>query len=239
MPGRSAANGHQAPGAVHPARAQASPATAHAPAPRNATRRLGVLSLDHRRPLPAGLHRAAPRRARRHRHRLRRARAGVLRRPRHQRRGGCRPTTPGPTSTTAACASCSPSTASSTAGSRRAPPNATARSSATSRPSRANGPTDSATAQATPEPQRCRSGSSTTTPPGPTARSATGRPSAAFGTTRGTTARRPRKPFSHRLRPMFEDVDGAINLSAWERLGARASSGPGLFQEGRRSRYGT
>ena len=70
--------------------------------------RLGVLPLDHRRPLPAGLHRAAPRRARRHRHRLRRTRAGVLRRPRHHARAACRPTTPGSTSTTAACASCSP-----------------------------------------------------------------------------------------------------------------------------------
>ena len=120
---------------------------------------------------------------------LRRARAGVLRRPRHHARGGCRPTTPGPTSTTARCASCSPSAASSTAGSRRARPSATARSSATSRPSPANGPTGSATATQPPAPPRCPSGSSTTTTPATTAHSQTGHPSAAFGTSRGTTPR--------------------------------------------------
>ena len=81
-----------------------------------------------------------------------------------------------------------PTTASTTAGSRRAPPSATARSSATSRPSPANGPTGSATATQTPEPQRCPSGSTTTTPPATTAHSPTGHPSAAFGTNRGTTS---------------------------------------------------
>jgi hypothetical protein len=68
------------------------------------------------------------------------------------------PTTPGPTSTTARCASCSPSAASSTAGSRPARPSATGKLSATSRRSRVNGPTDSATAQATLARRRCRSG---------------------------------------------------------------------------------
>ena len=127
---------------------------------------------------------------------------GVLRRPRHHRRGGCRPTTPLPTSTTAACANCSPSAASSTAGSRPAPRSATARSSATSRPSPANGPTDSATAQAPPAPPRSPSGSTTTTPPG--THSALGnRPPISrvpFGRTRARgSAARPRAALNPRL----------------------------------------
>ena len=65
MPWRSAANGHQAPGAVLPTRAHASPATGTAPAQEKRYRRgLGVLPLDHRRPHPAGLHRDPPRRDR-------------------------------------------------------------------------------------------------------------------------------------------------------------------------------
>ena len=85
---------------------------------------------------------------------------------------------------------CSPPTASSTAGSRHEPPSATARWSATSRPSPENGPTGSATATQTPEPQPYPSGSTTTTPPATTAHSQTGHPSAAFESNRGTTARR-------------------------------------------------
>ena len=47
------------------------------------TSRLGVLPLNYRLPLPAGLHRAARRRARRHGDQLRRARPALLRLPRH------------------------------------------------------------------------------------------------------------------------------------------------------------
>jgi transposase len=101
-----------------------------------------------------------------------------------------RPTTRGPTSTTEASDSCFGRTASSIDASRRAHPNATARSSATNRPSPENGPTDSATATQPLARQRYRSGWSTTTSPATTARSQTGHPSAAFGTTRGTTSRR-------------------------------------------------
>ena len=96
--------------------------------------RLGVLPLDHRRPLPPGLHRAARRREGRHRHRLRRAGARRSSPTTASPRGGCRPTTPGSTSTTAACASCWPEHG---IQHRRIPPrtpSATGRSSATSRP---------------------------------------------------------------------------------------------------------
>ena len=51
--------------------------------PREArTRGLGVRALDHRRPHAPGIHRAAPRRTRRHSDRLRRASAQLLQRPR-------------------------------------------------------------------------------------------------------------------------------------------------------------
>ena len=153
-----------------------------------AARRLGVLSLDDRRPQPPGLHRDPPRREGRRpssafveraleffaahgitARRLQTDNAWTYIRNRGLRdllaERGIR-----------------------TARSRRGRPSATARSSATSRPSPANGPTDSATATQTPAPQRCPSGSSTTTSPATTARSQTGRPSPAFGTSRGTTA---------------------------------------------------
>ena len=91
-------------------------------------------------------------------------------------------TTPSPTSTTARCASCSPSEASSTAPSRSAPPSATARWSATSRRSSGNGDSVSATAHHTTAPKRCHTGSTTTTRRGDTQRSGTARPSIAFGT---------------------------------------------------------
>ena len=172
-------------------------------------RRLGVLPLDHRRPLarwptanctatsaptpsppsssarwPSSPATASPRRA------ADRQRVDLHPQPRPARAARRRAT-------------------SSIAGSRRGPRSATARSSATSRRWRANGPTGSATAQATPAPPRCPSGSPTTTPPGPTARSATGRPSAAppFGTTRGRTSRR---------------------RTARRRGRCRSSSGPGI-----------
>ena len=58
---------------------------------------------------------------------------------------------------------------------RRAP---TAKSSASTRPSNANGPTPSNTPQATPAARRCHTGSTTTTSAAPTPRSATGPPRA-------------------------------------------------------------
>jgi len=69
-------------------------------------------------------------------------------------------------------------------------PKRNGKSSATSRPSRANGPTGSATAQAPPEQQHCHTGSSTTTAADRTPRSATGHPSAALPTSQGRTPRR-------------------------------------------------
>ena len=73
-------------------------------------------------------------------------------------RSGCKRTTPGPTSTTARCASCSPATGSNIAGSRPARRSATGRSSATNRRSHANGPTGSATATQAAAPPPCRTG---------------------------------------------------------------------------------
>ena len=131
---------------------------------------------DHSRP---GLRRAAPRRARRHRRRLRPARACLVRRPRHHRpapddrqRLGLHPLRPWPT--------CSPITACDTSQSPRRRPRPTARSSASTRPWPANGPTASPTAHATTAPEACHTGSTTTTSNAPTAQSATGHPSAAF-----------------------------------------------------------
>ena len=110
---------------------------------------LGVLPLDHRRPQPPGLHRAARRRARPTVTAFVAARARVLRRARH----------PAPAVADRQRLDLYPqpraaellaATASATAPSRPARPSATARSSATSRPSDANGASASATAQARP-----------------------------------------------------------------------------------------
>src|SRR5581483_5840386 len=104
---------------------------------------------------------------------------------------GCRQTTLGATCTTTACASSCTVTRSTTAGSRPAPRNETGKSSATSKHSPANGPTDSATATQTPARQPSPSGSTTTTTNETTAHSATGHPTAdSFETTRGTTPSR-------------------------------------------------
>ena len=119
--------------------------------------RLGVLPLDHRRPLPAGVHRdSCPTRRAATVTALRRARAGVLRRPRHPGAAAADRQRVGLHPQPLAARRCSPSAGSSTAGSRLARRSATARSSATSRPWPENGPTDSATAQAPLEPQRYR-----------------------------------------------------------------------------------
>ena len=75
LPRRSVADGHQAPGPLHQARARVTGDRYRTSAEKKAGRRLGVLSLDHRRPQPAGLHRDPPRRESPNRHRVRRARA--------------------------------------------------------------------------------------------------------------------------------------------------------------------
>ena len=167
------------------------------------TGRLGVLPLDHRRPHPPGLHRDPPRRASPDRHRLRRARARVLRRPRHH---------PKRLQTDNAWCymhnrSLRELLARHDIQHRRIPPRTPKRngkSSATSRPSPASGPTGSATATQRQSQQRYRSGSTTTTPPGTTARSPTGHPSPAFGTNRGTTPSRghPAQPRLARWAPL-------------------------------------
>ena len=88
LPGRSAAHGRLHLPALPPARAprhrRPLPARPALDAPRD-TRRQRLRARDRRRPHPPGLRRAPRRRTRRHRHRLFRARAGVLRRPRHHR----------------------------------------------------------------------------------------------------------------------------------------------------------
>jgi Integrase core domain len=87
-----------------------------------------------------------------------------------------RPTTPGPSATTARCASCcapARSSISAPAPTHRAP---TGRSSATSRRCNASGPTRWNTPPATPVASRCHTGSLTTTSDAPTVRWATDPP---------------------------------------------------------------
>jgi transposase len=95
--------------------------------------------------------------------------------------------TPSPTSGTAPCASCSPAAGSATSApspTDRAP---TARSSASTRRWRANGPTGSPTAHIDSATKRCHTGSTTTTGRGRTVRSETGHRSVAFTTSVGRT----------------------------------------------------
>jgi transposase len=86
-------------------------------------------------------------------------------------------------SATPASPSCCSIAAYSIAGSRRAPPSATARSSATNKPSSASGRSGRPTKTQPPATPPSTPGSSTTTPPETTAPFTTGRPSPAFGTT--------------------------------------------------------
>ena len=189
VPGRSGAHGRQALPALPSARARCSPAIdATGPASRCDTRSARSTSTpivdDH---TPPGLRRAARRRARRHRHRVLRARAGLVRRPRHHRPAGDDRRRLELHATTAACASCSPSARSATSSPRPTPHAGTAKSNASTRPWNANGPTASATATAPPATARCHTGSTTTTSADPTAHSAADPRSPALTTSPGTT----------------------------------------------------
>ena len=145
-------------------------------------------SLDHRRSHSTGLHRDPPRRAGRDRHRLCRARAVVLRRPRHHRQA----------TANRQCLDLHPQPllrellTEHGIEHRRIPPRTPKRNGKIERYQQtlarewAYGQryrNSHARAAAS------RSGSTTTTSTATTARSATGHPSAAFRTTRGTTAR--------------------------------------------------
>ena len=142
---------------------------------------------DHSRLAYTELHQG---RARPDRHRLRRARARLLRLARDRAQAAADRPTPGSTPRTANSRRCSPSEGSDTARSRPARRRATARSSATSRRSSASGVSASATAHRGTARWPCHTGSSTTTTPGDTQRSGTAHPSAAFGTSQGRTASR-------------------------------------------------
>ena len=92
---------------------------------------------------------------------------------------------------TARYASCSPATASATSPPSRTGRAPTAKSNASTKRWRANGPTASPTAHTDNATQRCHTGSTTTTGDDHTAHSATGPRSAAFTTSVGRTTRRP------------------------------------------------
>ena len=174
---------------LHPARARASPAIATAPAAEKRARgRLGVLSLDHRRP-HAGW--PTPRSTATSRPPTVTAfveRALAFFAAHGISPSACRPTTPGPTSTTARLRELLADRG------IAAPPDPAADPQA-QRQGRAL-PADPRPRMglrtALPQLRRPRRSAAhlarrTTTPPATTARSQTGHPSAAFGTSRGTT----------------------------------------------------
>ena len=118
---------------------------------------------DRRRPLPARLRRDPRRPARRDRRRLPRARARLLRRARHHREAADDRQRLELRQEPRRCADCSPATRS---GISRPSPTGrapTARSSASTRRWRANGPTGSSTTHTASAPPPCHTGSTTTT----------------------------------------------------------------------------
>ena len=149
-----------------------------------------LLPRDRRRPLAPGLRRAARRREGRDRRRVRRARSGLVCRPRDRcppaddRRRDDLPPQP------RAARVAAPRTPSATSSRRPTHRAGTAKSSASTRRWNANGPRACATATAPPETARCHTGCATTTSADPTAHSAANHRSAALTTSQGTTTRR-------------------------------------------------